>query len=225
MIPVPPEIITGFAALLEQVEPLLFLARDRKLQEQAIVATKQFLERVEQMRLAAIGMQNEPEANELLGLSMTLKALASELGVYVLLKADQAEDAWDRLIDAQDQIAAAARASKAIPNLGKKFDHLRSLESALFPPQNFLSAGLIVRRHECSICGTDYQDCDHIVGKPYMGRFCAVILKEVSADHIAFVDAPADRRCRVISFGVPGGTRNKMTWIVTPTEGGGDSDN
>ncbi|NML91551.1 hypothetical protein HHL26_21165 [Sphingobium sp. TB-6] len=99
------------------------------------------------------------------------------------------------------------------------------MEKWFFPPQVFMSAGLIVKRQECSLCGDDYEKCDHIAGRPYMGRLCAVVLKEVTPDHVALVEAPANRRCRITAFSVPGGRRNRMTWVVTPSvekENGGN---
>lgn len=56
---------------------------------------------------------------------------------------------------------------------------------------------------------------------PYLGRFCSIRLRDVSADHFAIVEDPADRRCRLTTRGVPGrGTRNLMTWVVTPAADG-----
>jgi hypothetical protein len=209
-------IATGYAALLEEVEPLLFMARSKSLQMCAVTTAENFLKLVEQARLQAMFDQCEEIANDFLGLSMVIRALISELHVYILLKNEDAEAAWIKLIDAQGEITMAARASRSITNLDKKFDFLRGLEKSLFPPQSFMSAGFIVRRQDCSICQDNYEKCDHVAGLPYMGRFCSVVLKDVSADHVALVDAPADRRCRVTSFSVPGGTRNKMTWVITP---------
>ncbi|MDD3381663.1 MAG: hypothetical protein PHD68_10735, partial [Rugosibacter sp.] len=67
---------------------------------------------------------------------------------------------------------------------------------------------------ECSICGGDYDDCDHLIGRPYMGRFCYIIARDISLDHVAIVKEPADKRCRVERFNVDGGVRNRMTWRI-----------
>ena len=167
-------------------------------------------------RLTAIMAGSERAANDLLGLAAIGNSLACELEVYVLLKDGASETAWIRLIDAQDAIVAASRASCSFSNLDAKFERLREMEKWLFPPQSFTSAGMIAGRQDCSICRDDYSKCNHIAGRPYMGRFCNVELKNIRPDHVALVEAPYDRRCRVTSFSVTGGSRNKMTWVFTP---------
>ena len=75
---------------------------------------------------------------------------------------------------------------------------------------------MLVKYEECSICGHEYEDCEHLKGKPYMGKFCSVIVREVAElDHVAVVDHPADKRCRVMKFTVEEGVRDRMTWRVT----------
>ena len=39
-----------------------------------------------------------------------------------------------------------------------------------------------------------------------------IIVEDLEADHVALVDIPADKRCRVISFETKEGYRNRMTW-------------
>ena len=156
------------------------------------------------------------EANILLGLRALVQAGVAELELYLLLKQDLPDEAWDQLIKAQSSIGAAMRADLSFLFLEAKAIRLRALEDYLFPPQQFLSAGLIVGYQECSICKESYDQCNHIAGRPYHGRFCNIILKDVTGDHVALVDEPANRHCRVTAFSVPGGTRNKMSWVITP---------
>jgi len=210
------QISLAYENLKEEIEPLLFLARDRDLQEHGAALSRKFVDESHRARLTAIMAGNERAANDLLGLAAIGNSLACELDVYVLLKDGQSESAWNRLIDAQDAIAAASRASSSFTNLRAKFDHLREMEKWFFPPQSFTSAGLIAGKQDCSICRADYSKCDHIAGRPYMGRFCNIELKNIRPDHVALVESPYDRRCRIISFSVPGGRRNKMTWVITP---------
>ena len=212
----PYQIEAGYAALLVEIEPLLFLARDSGLQQAGIGRVEAFLKKVEFSRITAIQAQEERNANALLGLAMVVAALGSELNVYLLLKSDQPEAAWNNLIDAQEQTLAAGRATDALTNLQAKFEHLRTLEDHLFPPQTFVSSGLIAGRQLCSICRADYAACDHLVGRAYMGRFCSLSLEDIRLDHIALVEQPADRRCRVVTMKVDGVTRNKMTWLPAP---------
>jgi hypothetical protein len=77
---------------------------------------------------------------------------------------------------------------------------------------------MIVRHQECSICGSEYGDCDHLAGKPYWGKFCYIIAKDFEPHHIAVVRNPADKRCRIMGFSVDNGERNRMTWKVGPPQ-------
>lgn len=216
-------LVAGYDALRADIDPLLFLVRNKQLQIDGVARTEKFLLRVEHARIEAIQRQNEHEANSFLGLGMVVRALSSELSVYLLIKEDKPEEAWIKLIDAQEMIRAAGRAHPGFSNLSNKLTYLRELETALFPPQQFVSAGLIVHEQHCSICEVEYDKCDHIQGLAYMGRFCRVIFKKVTADHIAFVESPADRRCRVTSIAAPGGKRNRMTWVLESIREGDES--
>lgn len=39
-------------------------------------------------------------------------------------------------------------------------------------------------------------------------------------NHVAIVDYPADKKCRVVSFAAEGGKRNRMTWRIEPANTG-----
>lgn len=218
----PAAIVEDYNRVLEEVEPLLFIVRDSGLQRSAIEALSAFTDRTDQARFAAMLAQDEPRANHLLGFRSAARSLVRELEMYLSLKGDKPEEAWKALILAQNELGAAARAHPTFHYLVAKAQHLRDLEKAFFPPQVFMSAGMIVREQHCSLCNDLYEKCNHVAGRAYMGRFCSILIKQASLDHIAVVDEPADRLCRVTSFRVPGGTRNRMTWIVTADEEGAD---
>jgi hypothetical protein len=210
------EVIELFNRQANEASCLTFVARDRGLQEACLAQMRHVEEVINAARSEAVSEGDERAANFLLGLQCVAQALASELRVYLLLKDERPEEAWDALIDTQDALAGAMCAGPDFAHLEQAARRVRDLEQYLFPPQMFLSAGMIVRKQVCSICGGDYSECDHIAGMPYCGQFCGVRLTEIEADHVAIVEEPANRRCRVTSFSVPGGTRNRMTWVVTP---------
>ena len=215
-----PRIAEDFTARVTAVEPLLFLTRDSRLQRDAIAALEQLVAELEGYRAAAAAKRAETEANILLGLRTAANGLIEELRVYLLLKAEDPDQAWDALVRSQAAFAAAMRAHASFAYLAAKADHLRALERYLFPPIQFVSAGLIVREQVCSICRADYSACDHLAGRPYCGQFCTVILKQAEPDHIALVDEPANRHCRITAIGTATGRRNVMTWRVTPPKAG-----
>ena len=51
-----------------------------------------------------------------------------------------------------------------------------------------------------------------------MGKFCTVRLIASAVDHVALVDDPADKRCRILKFSAEGGYRNRMTWLIEPSD-------
>ena len=77
---------------------------------------------------------------------------------------------------------------------------------------------MIVKSQICSICGGEYEDCEHVKGRPYMGQLCTVKLIPSKVDHVSIVTNPANKHCRIVSFSAEGGNRNRMTWRIHPTE-------
>ena len=73
---------------------------------------------------------------------------------------------------------------------------------------------MIIAKSKCSICGHDYGECDHIVGKAYMGEMCVRIIEEVKElKEISLVTEPANKRARIISITDEDGiSRDIMTW-------------
>mgnify|MGYP001057905032 CR=1 FL=1 len=51
---------------------------------------------------------------------------------------------------------------------------------------------------ECSICGKDPIDCEHIVGRVYDGRMALHVVKNLKANHVALVDTPRQRETYVM---------------------------
>lgn len=213
------DVAEEFARRVTDGEKLLYLTRDAGLQRETLTKLRPYFQELESYRAAAEAAGAEHPANILLGFKSVVSALAEELNLYLFLKADEPDAAWDALIRAQAGIDAALRAHESFAYLAGKVQRLRDLESFLFPPVQFLSAGMIVRRQECSICHGDYAACDHLAGRPYCGRFCYVVLRDVEPDHVALVEEPANRHCRVVAFSVPGGRKNVMTWRIAPNPG------
>jgi hypothetical protein len=99
-------------------------------------------------------------------------------------------------------------------HLEEYIKRLYDLERLLFPQPVFLSSGFVVRESECSICGAEYGECNHIKGLPYMGKLCARIVKEADLQEVSVVSDPADKRCRVLHYTDDGVTRNVFTQRV-----------
>jgi hypothetical protein len=208
--------VQAFNQSVREAEVFLCITRDSELQRAALAALQSKVEEVSIEKSAAIEAQDEDYANLLLGCQCVALALSAEIKMWLLLKGGNPDAAWDELITAQMASIDAVRAHEGFHHLEQNNLKLEAIESLIFPPQVFISSGLVVSTQECSICGNEYEDCDHLVGKPYMGKFCHINARGLKADHVALVKDPADKRCRVTQFGVEGGNRNRMTWKVHP---------
>jgi hypothetical protein len=55
---------------------------------------------------------------------------------------------------------------------------LFNFENVVFPPQDFLSPSMIIKDVICSICHKNYDECDHVERKPYMGKLVSLEIKK-----------------------------------------------
>jgi hypothetical protein len=199
---------------LKDAENLSVLTRDSDLQREAVTKLGTLTQQCAELKALAIAAEDENFANVMLGFECVLDCLSSEIKMWIALKEERPDAAWDNLISAQTAASDAARAHHRFSHLTLHTERLENIENLVFPPQVFVSAGLIVRYQECSICGTEYGECDHLIGKPYWGKLCSVVVRDFEPNHLAIVEEPADKRCRVMQITVEGGKRNCMTWKI-----------
>ena len=222
----PPEVnndslsfVEEFNSVIRDAERFLSIVRGSELQRNAIEDLRGLRAKVTELKNDAIDQRDEKTANLLLGYECVVEALIAELEMWILLKQEDPNAAWEKLVTAQSGSCAAIRAHAGFSHVEQHCQKLEEIEKLVFPRQVFLSAGMLVEFQECSICGHEYEDCEHLKGMPYMGKFCGVILREVTKlDHVAIVDHPADKLCRVTEFGVEDGVRDRMTWRVRRKE-------
>lgn len=194
----------------------LFLTRDSELQKESVKSLEEALKEVEILKEISIKNQNEFEANILLGYECVIESMISEFKMWIKLKNKEFDEAWSDLINSQKLNNAAINSCEGFLHLRERSLNLESIEKYVFPPQTFLSPGMIVKSQECSICGKEYEDCDHLKGKPYMGKFCTMIIKEVEINHLAIVKNPADKSRRIYVLGKEGEPqKNVMTGIIS----------
>lgn len=206
----------SYNEIIQDCETYLSIARDSGLQQDASSRLSQMLQDVTKQKQEAIETGNEDLANLMLGFECVSNCLISELNMWALLKESKPDEAWNALVAAEMSAVDAVRAHKGFSHLIHQSERLEMIEELVFPPQVFFSAGVTVRYQQCSICGQEYGTCTHLAGKPYMGRFCSIIAKDLTFDHVAIVKEPADKRCRAITFEVDGMQRNRMTWKLEP---------
>jgi hypothetical protein len=218
--PIPP-FVDEFNKIVEESATFIFITRDNELQEGACVKLRDLRARVEAEKESATVSGDEDYANLLLGCECIADALISEISMCLLLKAGRPDQAWDALVSAQSSLSSAMRAHDGFARIEDNIRRLAAIERLIFPPQVFLSSGMIVKSQICSICEKEYEDCAHVKGRPYMGKFCTVTLIPCAVDHVAIVDNPANKRCRILKFSAEGGHRNRMTWVVEPSDNAG----
>lgn len=201
-----------FDDIADEIEKFAVFVRGREFQEESIQKLKSLLDEIDQLKKNAINQTNEDVANGYLCFEYMADALLQELNVYIDLKDDNPSGAWNHLIAAQMATSNAMKAHSLGDHLSFHAKKLLLLEKLLFPSMIFFSAGYVVNYSECSICGSEYGECDHIKGKPYMGKLCVRIMKDCEPTEVSVVQTPADKRCRIISFSEGEVTRNHLTY-------------
>lgn len=201
---------------IEEAGEVLFLSKSSQIQYRQCLNLDILHQKVSNFKKEAIYFKNENHANIFLGYECVIGAVKSELLMYLLLKQDKANSAWDRLVAAQIACVHAVRAHPGFAHCNERRNVLLHLEKELFSEQVFISAGFVSKRLDCSICGEHSSKCAHLKGKPYWGKFCEFIHRDPVGDHIALVEMPADKRCRVTSFKTAEGHRDKISSEITP---------
>lgn len=173
-----------------------YASRGHELQTEQQHRAHALMQRLEKYRQEAIAAQEEEAANAGFVALCIVEGLLNHLQLWLLVKADRMEEAWDQLVEAQHSVQTALRfvQSELIQHW---YMELLALEKLLFPPQQFVSSSHTFGYAECSICGKEYGECQHVAGRLYMGRMCGKRVREIGAvDHVALVDHPRDKGCR-----------------------------
>ncbi len=207
-----------FSEAANDLQKFCFITRAKELQVEACDKLEELKEKAGKLKQEAISREDEDSANAMLSIEEMIIALMSELRMWIALKDDDADSAWNHLVSAQYAARTAMQAHSVSKHLEGYVNHLDILEHVLFPPQGFFSPSLIVEHSKCSICGQEYGECEHIVGRAYMGKICTLIIEEVKElKEISLVTEPANKRARVISITDDDGIlRNVMTWRAVP---------
>jgi hypothetical protein len=164
---------------------------------------------------------DEDAANSALSLEYALNAFEEELKMWVALKADDANSAWDHLVNAQMAGGSAMQTHTIGNEFRADFERLATIENVLFPPQTFTSLGVVALHSTCSICGSEYGECDHVVGRAYNGEMCTRILSDIRINEVSLVSDPANKHARVTSISDDGVMRDTLTWRASSPQSRG----
>ena len=213
-----PQLIDEYLAAVEKASKFEYFVRAKELQQGQIEMLVQLKARIKSFKYGAIQAGQERAANILFHLQCGLNAKVAFLEMWVLLKDDKPYEAWDKLIDAQEYITIAMRADDRGLGLEEFLNHLRTVESVVFPGYKlYNSYGAVIRGGKCTICHQPFDECDHLEGLVYWGILCVRVHPEiVSLDHVAMVEEPCDRRCVVTEITTDDGYyQDYMTWRKT----------
>jgi hypothetical protein len=212
------ELLHEVGRAMDDSAKFMFLVRDTELQQEQVDLLLRLKDRVKGFKYGAIEASEENAANALFHLQCALNAQVSFLRMWIQLKRSENDAAWDSLIDAQEYVCLAMRASDGPLPLEAFLGRLREVEEVVFPGFNvYFSWSAVIRGGDCTVCGRPLSDCEHVEGLVYSGRLChRVRAKAVRLDHVAIVEQPRDRRCVVKDLTTDDGYyRDYMTWRKT----------
>lgn len=195
------ELLNKFNILIEVSQNKAIFTRGIEIQKDEINNLNNYLKDLHSIKIKYVSEEREQDANFVLYLEMSVKTIQKELSMLINLKEDKMAEAWNDLIEAQILIGSVIRNHPL--NGDSLYGYLQRLdfyEKLLFPSMMFSSVGGIVKKSECSICGTDYDNCDHIKGKFYMGEMCCRIISEMELEEVSMVENPANKGCRMLTI-------------------------
>ncbi len=187
-----------FNDVIESVQKYAILVRGRIFQETSIQTLQLLLAECSQNKSEAIKKSQEDAANAFLVLECRAQALMEEFKFYLALKDDRIDEAWDNLINAESFAASAVKTQKVSGPVENYINRLHLFEELLFPKPMYLNSAIIIDKSVCSICGTDYGDCDHVIGRAYMGELCERVIRKFRVKDVSGVSDATDRHWRAL---------------------------
>jgi hypothetical protein len=199
-----------------ECEKFCFMSRGKEFQQDAAEKLITIKQKAVSLKEEMINIKDEGHANIMLSMENLIDATINELKMWIAIKEEDIDKAWYFIITAQGAVRTALQSHNIATNFnGENYaNKLYLLEKLLFPPQLFSSIEFIIKSAKCSICEKEYGECEHIVGKVYMGQMCIKIIEKSVLTGISYVDEPANKMARTISFTDGGITRDFMTWRV-----------
>jgi hypothetical protein len=191
------------------------MSRAKELQVGACVKLSELRKKASALKKQMVAVMDEDSANAMLSFEEMIDALTNELRMWIALKDDDPNSAWSFLVNAQGTARTAMQAHEVARHLEGYIERLHTLEQLLFPPQVFFSPGIVIQHSKCSICERQYGECDHVVGRAYMGEMCVRIITEIKeVKEVSLVNEPANKHARILRITDGSVTRDFLTWRV-----------
>jgi len=195
------ELFDEFNDFACKVQNITIFCRDIELQKNEIRSITTFIHKSITLKDNNKKKFNEPELNLILFIIFNLEAVKHELEMLVQLKENKMDVSWASLVQAQTKISIAAKNHPFDQKHLKGYiSRLEEYEKLLFPKMMFGSAGYLIKKTKCTICGLEYEECDHIKGKFYNGELCIREIHEAELEETSIVENPANKMCRIVSI-------------------------
>jgi hypothetical protein len=208
----PQLLIIEFNDLIKVTQRKTFITVGIEIQKEEIRVIEDYRNDLDKLKKEFITRGLEKEANLIFNLENTLLSFQYELEMLVSIKEDDMDAAWKHLINAQMTIGSVIRNQPNGPTFLDNYVHkLSTYERLLFPTMTFSSVGGIIQESLCSICNDEYDKCNHIKGKVYMGEMCCQIIGKMDLEEISIVDDPANKHCRIMTIQSEGKTYDILT--------------
>lgn len=210
-------IIGEYNSVLKEAQKFNYLVRASELQLEECRKLEILKNKIKSFKYQAIDKGIEPHANLFFHFQCVINSFISVLKMWTLLKEQNHGVAWGKLIDAQEYISVAFRASDNHCGIEEYVERLYRIETTVFPEfPLYLSSAIVEKAGKCSICNKQFGDCEHIEGFVHMGRLCRRIESTlVNIDHVALVNQPQDKRCIIPYISTDEGKkRDYFTWRI-----------
>jgi len=196
----PNELIRDYNEVVDKAQKIAIYTIGIELQKKEIEDLQLYIDRLSVQREEFATKNNGNEANLIYCFERLAMIIQSEIKMLVSLKEDEMSQAWDILVDCQVHLGTVIRNYPfESDHLENYLQRLHNYEKTLFPKMIFYSYGGFVKESHCSICNSDYGDCDHIKGKLYNGKMCTRNITEVELEEVSMVENPANKHCRSLS--------------------------
>lgn len=213
-------LLDEFDKVLQRAERISVFTRDIELQKKEVENLTVLIENSNKLKDENKNRFSEPELNLILCLIISLDAVKSEISMIICLKNNEMDFAWGHLVEAQNSVSIVARNHPISDGkyLNGYISKLIAFEKTLFPPMMFASIGGIIKKSICTICNSDYEQCDHIKGKLYMGELCVCEIHKMDLEEVSLVENPANKMCRQLEVDFDGKNVDTFTLLEKTTD-------
>lgn len=188
-------------AFIDKAKADLFITASKSVIEKWVRKLDESIKENRRMKRYFMQNNNDFASGTFLYSHCMLSAIKSIYLAFKYIKSDEGGKSWMLFVDASDYLDVARLFLDKFRMNSAGHEHfvgfLKALENSIFPTnQLFVSPGAKETLGDCSVCGEDFFDCEHIERDIYNGVLCQRVNKRIiEANHIALVKNPRDRRC------------------------------